>query len=203
MASIIPHAITGVVVVVGVRLAQQYLLDRKRATVGAVEGVAHLRYGLVFRAVCLALLVVPTAGFSALAWANPAQTKGDALAWLGLQAFFVLLGVPLVLEAFGVRHRVDRWGIQYRTPWTGQRKIPWEDMRAITWSESGKWWVITTYDGARARLPELLDGVDTFLEFARNYAPHEPEPRRLGRLPAGGIAESRTTYRRAGLFSSS
>jgi hypothetical protein len=174
MASVLPHAIAGATVVFGVRLVQQYLHDRKRATVEAVEGVAHLRYGPVFRCLSAALLVLPSAGFSALAWANPAQTTGDVLAWLGLQAGFLLLGVPLVLEAFGVRHRVTRWGLQYRTPWSRERMIPWEDVREITWSEPARWWVITTYDGARARLPELLDGLDTFFEFARCFAPVEP-----------------------------
>lgn len=182
MTSILPHAITGATVVFGVRLAQRYLRDRKRATVEAVDGVAHLRYGHVFRGVSAALLVVPSAGFSALAWANPAQTTNDALAWLGLQAGFLLLGVLLVLEAFGVRHRVSPWGLHYRTPWSRERTIAWEDVREITWSEPARWWVITTYDGARARLPELLDGLDTFLEVARCYAPVEVAPRKLGCL---------------------
>jgi Bacterial PH domain len=189
MASILPHAITGVAVVLSVRLVQQYLHDRKRATVQAVEGVARLRYGPVFRWLSAALLVVPSAGFSALAWANPAQTTSDTLAWVGLQAFFLLLGVPLVLEAFGVRHQVDRWGLHYRTPWSRERTIAWEDVREITWSESARWWVVTTYDGARARLPELLDGIDTFLEFARCYAPIEPALRKLAARAVGEVAE--------------
>jgi hypothetical protein len=180
MESVIPHAITGTVVVLVVRLVQQYLHDRKRATVGAVDGVAHLRYGPVFRWLSAALLVVPSVGFSALAWANPPQTTGDTLAWLGLQAGFLVLGVPLVFEAFGVRHRVDRWGLHYRTPWSRERTIPWENVREITWSERARWWVVTTYDGDRARLPELLDGIDTFLESARCYAPVEPMLRKLG-----------------------
>lgn len=162
-------ALTSAAISIAVPAVLKGLAASRNARGEARDGKVVLRYGPMFRGVCIALLVVPVVGVAGLGVISPPKALGDVKAFIGLLSLFLLLGGPLVVEALGVEIALSREGIARRSPWSRNMFVPWEQVRRVTWSESARWWVVETEGGARVRLHEFLSGIDDFKTLVRQH----------------------------------
>src|SRR5262245_51962430 len=114
------------------------------------------------KAAGLLVMLVPVAATSlALATLDPRGRRLDAealpyfIAFIGL---FALMGAPLVLEYFWVRHTFDDQGLDYRTPWTDRRTLRWADVVQVKWGFA-QWLVILDAQGRKFRFAPTLSGL--------------------------------------------
>jgi len=90
----------------------------------------------------------------------------------GLLLLFSLLGMPLVIEVWGVAHDYDNAGVSYRSPWSGRRRVDWWSIGAIEWRPVFKWLDIRPRDGGRPlHLSPMLGGLEEFARLALRQVP--------------------------------
>jgi len=90
----------------------------------------------------------------------------------GLLLLFSLLGMPLVIEFWGVVHGYDNAGVSYRSPWSGRRRVDWSSIGSIEWRPVLKWLDVRPRDGGRAlHLSPMLGGLEEFAQLALRQVP--------------------------------
>lgn len=150
-SSIISGLIGGAISVVLVG----YLSTRVRNTLA--DGMLRYGWGIfLLGCVCLALV-----GFAigAFFYDNDVWTdRGEFLAVIGLIIGFGLGAIYSFGEYFLVRGNYDDQGIEFYTPWTGQKSEKWHNLRSVKFSGSMSWYVLRFKDGRTIRLSSLLSG---------------------------------------------
>lgn len=90
----------------------------------------------------------------------------------GLLLLFSVLGMPLVIEFWGVVHGYDNAGVSYRSPWSGRRRVDWSSIGSVEWRPVLKWLDVRPRDGGRAlHLSPMLGGLEEFAQLALRQVP--------------------------------
>lgn len=170
------NAVTAALVVALVPLAIKLLGSSRGA-----PPPGEVRYSLTWKVFAVGMTLVPAGGIAALAalQAKPLQPD-DRVAVAGLIGGFLAMGVPFVVEIFGVRHAFDDRGFTYRSPWSRRRSLRWEEVTELRWRPSMKWLELRDRRGGRFRISLLLGGLEAMAGTA------------LGRIPAGVLERWRT-----------
>lgn len=89
----------------------------------------------------------------------------DGSIWISL--FFVgfaLLGVPLLIEYFRVRHHLEPGGMRYRSFLGKSGTLRWNEVASVRYAPAAKWFRLETRRGEVVRISAMLTGLP---EFAR------------------------------------
>ncbi|HZU96418.1 MAG TPA: hypothetical protein VFF73_07000 [Planctomycetota bacterium] len=147
---------------VGVMVA--FLRSRKKPELPPIPGTHILRFGLAVRLLAVVIFIL-SVGLIVGVIAFPKQQEIPQFAWT-IAGGFVVAAVIMVIEVFGVSHRLSDEGIESASAWTEQRTVVrWKDVASIRYNATTGWYVITSRTGATVRLNGLLSGLRTFSRF--------------------------------------
>jgi hypothetical protein len=150
-------------------------------------GGVVLHHGRIPRAIAV-LTVLGALGGMALAAGEGGEDPTAPLAVLGA---ILLTGLLLVVESFGVAHRLRPDGIERVTPWRRRIFLPWAQVASLDWAQSSRSFELRSAGGEVLRIGEQLVGLAAFArEALANLPPAafdgRPEVRdRLQRLADG------------------
>lgn len=89
----------------------------------------------------------------------------DGSIWISLLFLgFALLGVPLVIEYFRVRHHLEPGGMRYRSLLGKSGALHWNEVASVRYAPVAKWFRLETRHGDVVRVSAMLIGLP---EFAR------------------------------------
>ena len=127
---------------------------------GSVPG--QLKFGPFMWVVGIACLALATLPGVAL-FSDPDKQFWPKLALVvgfGLGAFYCIGEVAFVRGAY------DQEGIEFYTPWTGQKKEKWKDLESAELNDWCSWYTLTFKSGSRIRLSRYLGGHLSALKMA-------------------------------------
>ncbi len=137
------------------------------------SATGDMRYSNAFRYFSLFCAIVPPCAFAllfAVKSPNPSHTE-----WLiagSLIAFFLVSGLIMTIEAYGVHHRCHDAGIEYATPWSTSKTLRWADVEQVKWHGALK---LISFRGAagstRLWLYPLVGGIDEMSKLALKGVP--------------------------------
>ncbi len=146
---------------------------RRAATRGAPAPENVLRYPIAY------LLIGLLAGgfFLALLVISNTIGKNETTTWWTSALFggMALLGLVIVVAYFRERHFVDEEGVSYRPPLGlgARRFLAWNEVRAVEYSPLAQWFVLKSFDGAKARIPFYVTNADRFAHLLLTHVPQE------------------------------
>jgi len=157
---------THVITVAALALVMGWVARRRKAA--KVEGRARV---LTNPAAVWIIGVLSTTLFVGVAMLS--IFMGTGRDWLATCIFlgFALLGVPLIIDGFRVRHELKDGGIAYRGLVLAYDRVLWNELESAAWSNSMKWLVLTTWDGRKLRFSGLLNGLDSLALALAEHAP--------------------------------
>jgi hypothetical protein len=133
------------------------------------SGVTVLRYGTLFRGLgVLAAVVIPVVIcviliVTLLTGATRPESTPIAL---GLAGFFLLLGLPLILEGFRKQAILDESGITVRS-WLGRlTHVGWQEVEEVS-NRVTRGFFLVRGAGKKVKLGHYLEGLDCFAEECR------------------------------------
>jgi hypothetical protein len=156
MDALLPGVVGGTAAV----LTISFLLATRRGEAQRAGDAHVVRYGWAWRALTLVLAPTPL-GVGVLALVVPPKPDEAWIPW-ALAGGFLALIVPLVVEVFGVGHRLTDDGIERVTPWSRRVFVKWADVTSVRFNAVASWFVVTGREGERVRLSFYLSGVGTF-----------------------------------------
>lgn len=109
----------------------------------------------------------------------------ERLLTAGCFAVFMLMGVFLLMEGYGVRITYDVEGIRTRSPWRRSRRIGWSEVVSCDYSETNQCYRIHTYSQGMVRMPLMLQGVAGLLRMLPCEHPAYPPTSASGRSVCG------------------
>lgn len=112
------------------RWVMRLLARRSKSAPGQLE------YSRPFKVFSVGITVVTAAGIGALSLAIPLETTEDWMALAVLIALMPGVGLWLVVESLGVRHRFSADGIDFKSPWSKRRFAAWTDVDALRWRKT-------------------------------------------------------------------
>ena len=108
------------------------------------------------------------AGFGLLIFLFNEEVWKDLIPFLVVFVLFiacVLSAVQCFVEYYTVQGQFDAQGIQFRTPWTGEKSEQWRDLVSIKYSESFRWYTLLFNNGTKIRISDLLSGHQGVLDI--------------------------------------
>ena len=94
---------------------------------------------------------------------------------LGIAAVFVafaLMGVPILLEYYRVRHTLTANGLEFGTLYRGRHALRWAEVARVRYSHVWKWFVLERPGQPVARISAMLIGLQKFSEEVIKHVPH-------------------------------
>jgi hypothetical protein len=135
---------------------------------GRQPGAMLFRHGLPFRIVCPMLaLGCPIALAVVIAVGRPPDADRQVIA--GVMAAYVLLGTPVMVEAFRLAVATGSDGLDCRPAWGRRRFVPWDDVVRVTYSKLLSAFVIHTSGGWTMRVPYWVPGIGQLLEVLEQH----------------------------------
>jgi hypothetical protein len=151
-------------------LTISFLLATRRGEAERAGDAHVIRYGPAWRALTLILAPTPI-GVGVFAFVVPPKPDEVWIPWVMAGGFLALIA-PLVIEVFGVGHRLTDEGIERVTPWSKRVFVRWQDVTSVRLNPVMSWFVVTGREGARVRLSFYLSGIGTFTRMVlENVAP--------------------------------
>jgi len=131
-----------------------------------------LAYGPAFKLIgWLAGVVVPLGILFLAAFTKPPKAD-EVWIFIGLLAFFVVLGGILILEAKTII-TWDHAVVKKKSFWKGEQSMPWSDVSAVTYSKKGSTFVLKSVTGEKITAGMLLSGIRQFAADLEGTLPQE------------------------------
>ncbi len=142
-------------------------LRKDRARRDVKSGELILEYGRGFRilmsvtslilpALILIMMIIQSKGFQDL---EPLKELVEKWHIFAILLFFTVgIPMPVLMELWGVAHRISKEGIQKGSPWSKDFFLRWGDIRSITYSGLPEWLVIDS-SGGTIRISIYLNGL--------------------------------------------
>jgi hypothetical protein len=144
-------------------MAKSRLQPRGKVPAGEMVYPASM---LIIALVC----VVVFAAITVLSWVYPAPNFAVFVTLFF--AGFTLLGVPLVVEYFRVRFRLELDGLRYQTLFGRRGVLPWSQVTAIRFSPTAKWFRLAGQQGEVIRVSAMMIRLPEFAEVLLQRAGH-------------------------------
>ena len=146
-----------------------FLLRSRTAEARVQAGQAVMEHTGLMRGLAVVFLLVPCA-ICLLAFVAPPKPEER---WLPvyLIAGFLCLAIPIALEAYRRKLRVESDALVSESPWTGVRRIPWSEIARISYSASMSWYVIEDRGGNSVRVSAMMSGLQTLARALSERAP--------------------------------
>ena len=137
------------------------------------HGSAIVEYGGAWRGVTIVFFLFPVA-IAVLAMVSPPKPEER---WFPLQIIcgFLAIIVPLALEVFRRRLRIDQDALVSESPWTGSVRIPWDEVTAVSYQPAMCWYVIDSRGQGRMRVGMFMSGLETLAAALAERAARAPE----------------------------
>ena len=85
---------------------------------------------------------------------------------VGLIIIFSIAAIASLLEYKITSGKYDRYGIKYRTPWSGTKKYSWFNIEKIEYNSTMNWYIFYGDDGKKMRFSSYLTGVESLIDYA-------------------------------------
>ncbi len=150
-----PYEVIGLIVVGMIVL----LMASRRGHARVEDRSAMVEYGWAMRGLSIVFLLFPVA-IAVLALVSPPKAEDR---WIPLYIIlgFLALAVPVAIEVFRRRLRIEEDALVSVSPWTGQVRIPWGEVTAVSYQQSMSWYVIESRGRQRVRVAALMSGLET------------------------------------------
>ena len=136
-----------------------WLMASRRGDARVVSGSAIIEYGRPMKGLAIVFLLFPVA-IAILTIVSPPKYEDR---WIPLQLIlgFLALALPVALEVFRRRLRLEEDALVSESPWTGVIRVPWSETTAVTFKQSMSWYVIDSRGNRRVRVAALMSGLAT------------------------------------------
>lgn len=153
--SFVPYALIAPLVV-GVLW---WLMASRRGDARVDRGTAIVEYGRAMKGLTIVFLLFPLA-IAVVAVVSPPKFEDR---WIPLEIVvgFLAIAVPLALEVFRRRLRIEEDALVSESPWTGVVRVPWDEITAVSFQHSMSWYVIDSRGSRRIRVAALMSGLAT------------------------------------------
>lgn len=132
-----------------------YWTTRVRSS--ATDGTLRYGWGLAVLGACCLAFVAAAAGafaYDVSIWTD----RGEFLAVIFIIVFFGIGSIYSFGEFFFVRGSYDDDGIEFYTPWTGNKQEKWRDLQSIKFNATLSWYVLYFRTDNTIRLSTFLSG---------------------------------------------
>ncbi len=123
--------------------------------VGRAAAPGVLKFGVfmwLLASLCLALALLPVASTVLAGHDREFWAKVALFAGFGLGSAYCFA------EAALVRGRFNEQGIEFSTPWTGEKSEKWSNLTSVEFNVWCSWYVLTFKSGSKIRLSQYLGG---------------------------------------------
>jgi hypothetical protein len=159
-----------VLTIVAVSATLRVLLNRRKVGVRGEPGAEALVYGPLWRwgAVVLTTALLLSIGVVGLICQSQ---PGDLWFLVATALAIVVLGGWLIVESFGVRHRLTADGIERVSPW---HRVPlqlrWDELESIRWRPNTAGFVLRGRGGQKLTVSHYLSGLGTLAQLVLDRA---------------------------------
>ncbi len=87
---------------------------------------------------------------------------------------FLFSSIVALLEYKITYGEFGRYGITYKTPWSGSKKYSWFNIVKVEYNPIMNWYIFYTDDNNKMRFSSYLSGIDDLIKFANDMG-HEIE----------------------------
>jgi hypothetical protein len=136
-----------------------WLMASRRGDARVESGTAIVDYGRPMKGLTIVFLLFPLA-IAVLSIVSPPKYQER---WIPLQLIlgFLAIALPLALEVFRRRLRLEEDVLVSESPWTGMIRVPWSEITSVSYQQSMSWYVIDSRGSRRVRVASFMSGLGT------------------------------------------
>jgi hypothetical protein len=160
-----------------------WLMASRRRDARVESGSAIVEYGRAMKGLTIVFLLFPVA-IAVVAIVSPPKYEER---WIPLELIlgFLAIAVPLALEVFRRRLRLEEDVLISESPWTGVIRVPWSEITAVSYQQSMSWYVIDSRGSRRVRVASFMSGLGTLAAMLAKRTANVPAIQSgIGRMQA-------------------
>ena len=95
----------------------------------------------------------------------PSLKKFEIILSFSLIISFLFVSIVALLEYNFTKGEFGKYGIVYKTPWSGTKRYSWFNIIKVEYNPITNWYIFYMDDGEKMRFSSYLSGVDDLIEF--------------------------------------